>query len=124
MPTLLMRVEGPDPPAMTCHDVARSRIAAFMACPGAGIFSFRASRMPPNDRRERAGAFDGIVFAAEVPGRDGPATRSWSAAAGSGPGGALSTGAGGGLASGSPKPGTRMTSSGRSNARVGPCDSP
>jgi hypothetical protein len=73
MPSLL-GIEGPDPPAMTCHDAGHRRIAALMAFLAAGIFSVLANRTPPNDSRKTAAAFDRIVFSALASGRDGPAS--------------------------------------------------
>ncbi|MFB0490212.1 hypothetical protein ABIE45_002798 [Methylobacterium sp. OAE515] len=78
-----LRIEGPDPPAMTCHDIERWLVAAFMAFTGAGIFSVRANRLQPVDPGEMAATFDWIVFSAEILGRDSPermALLTWSRA--------------------------------------------
>ncbi|WP_457104417.1 hypothetical protein [Methylobacterium sp. P5_C11] len=65
-----LRIEGPAPPAMTCRDIERWLVAAFMAFTRSGIFSVRANRMQPNEPREMAATFDWIVFSAEILGRD------------------------------------------------------
>ncbi|MGN8092830.1 hypothetical protein [Methylobacterium sp. 22177] len=65
-----LRIEGPDPPAMTCADVERWLVAAFMAFTSSGIFSVRPNRLQPNDPEEMRATFDWIVFSAEVLGRD------------------------------------------------------
>ena len=65
-----LRIEGPDPPAMTCADVERWLVAAFMAFTGAGVFSVRANRLQPADPVQMAATFDWIVFSAEILGRD------------------------------------------------------
>jgi hypothetical protein len=65
-----LRIEGPDPPAMTCGDVERWLVAAFMAFTSSGIFSVRPNRLQPNDPQEMRATFDWIVFSAEILGRD------------------------------------------------------
>ncbi|KAA0122264.1 hypothetical protein CIW48_19340 [Methylobacterium sp. P1-11] len=65
-----LRIEGPDPPAMTCADVERWLVAAFMAFTSSGIFSVRPNRLQPNDPQEMRATFDWIVFSAEILGRD------------------------------------------------------
>ncbi|MGU3467570.1 hypothetical protein ACLBXO_22240 [Methylobacterium sp. C33D] len=65
-----LRLEGPDPPAMTCADVERWLVAAFMAFTSSGIFSVRPNRLQPNDPQEMRATFDWIVFSAEILGRD------------------------------------------------------
>ncbi|KAA0122801.1 hypothetical protein CIW48_16290 [Methylobacterium sp. P1-11] len=66
-----LRIEGPDPPSMTCANVERWLAAAFMAFTSSGIFSVRTNRLQPNDPQEMRATFDWIVFSAEVLGRDG-----------------------------------------------------
>ncbi|MET3483140.1 hypothetical protein [Methylobacterium sp. 1973] len=51
---------------MTCADVERWLVAAFMAFTGAGIFSVRTNRLQPNDPEEMRATFDWIVFSAEI----------------------------------------------------------
>ena len=64
-----LRIEGPDPPAMTCADVERWLVAAFMAFTGAGVFSV-PNRLLPADPMQMPATFDWIVFSAEILGRD------------------------------------------------------
>lgn len=67
-----LRIEGPDPPAMTCADVERWLVAAFMAFTSSGIFSVRPNRLQPNDPQEMRATFDWIVFSAEILGAASP----------------------------------------------------
>ena len=62
-----LRIEGPDPPAMTCADVERWLVAAFMAFTSSGIFSVRPNRLQPNDPQEMRATFDWIVFRCVAP---------------------------------------------------------
>lgn len=64
-----LRIEGPDPPGMTCVDVERWLIAAFMAFTVAPVFSLRANRLQATDPEAAPGTFDWITFSAEVLGR-------------------------------------------------------
>ncbi|MGU3384422.1 hypothetical protein ACLBYG_07940 [Methylobacterium sp. D53M] len=55
---------------MTCADVERWLVAAFMAFTSSGIFSVRPNRLQPNDPEEMRATFDWIVFSGEILGRD------------------------------------------------------
>lgn len=63
------RIEGPDPPAMTCLDVERWLIAGFIAFTGAAVFSARCGRLEQTGVHAAPGTFDWITFSAEVLGR-------------------------------------------------------
>ncbi|MDP4005087.1 hypothetical protein [Methylobacterium sp. NEAU K] len=68
---MVQRIPGRDlpAPAMTCHDVERWLVAAFMAFTSSGIFSVRPNRLQPNDPEEMRATFDWVVFSGEVLGR-------------------------------------------------------